>query len=69
MLICHCRAVTDQVIRGHIEAGVRAECDLARRSGAGGRCGGCLPFLRRMLEEYEGPDDAVDLGCEVLAGV
>ena len=55
MLICHCRAVSDQTVRRHLRDGVRHERDLMVRCGAGGRCGGCLPHLRRLLAEFDGP--------------
>ncbi|MEW6472085.1 MAG: (2Fe-2S)-binding protein [Actinomycetota bacterium] len=49
MLICHCRAVTDRMIRAQIRAGARSEDDVKRGCGAGGRCGACLPTVRRLL--------------------
>lgn len=52
MYICHCRAVTDRAIRAQIDAGARHEKALADRCGAGSRCGGCLPALRRLLDEH-----------------
>lgn len=52
MLICHCRAVSDQALRRHMVAGVCHERDLIVRSGAGSRCGGCLPHLRQLLAEH-----------------
>ena len=51
MLICHCRSVTDQALRCHLAAGIRGERELIVRSGAGSRCGGCLPHLRQLLAE------------------
>jgi bacterioferritin-associated ferredoxin len=53
VVICHCRAVSDQVLRGHMLAGVRDERDLIVCSGAGSRCGGCLPHLRQLLAEQQ----------------
>ena len=52
MIVCHCRAVNDGRVRAEIESGARCEDDLARRCGAGSRCGGCLPALERLLAEY-----------------
>jgi bacterioferritin-associated ferredoxin len=52
MLVCHCRAVSDQVLRAYILAGVRHERDLVLRSGAAGRCGGCLRDVRQLLAQY-----------------
>jgi bacterioferritin-associated ferredoxin len=53
MYVCHCRAVTDRVIRAQIEQGARDEESLVRACGAGGRCGGCLPLMRRLLLELD----------------
>lgn len=51
MLICHCRAVNEATIRATILAGARQPEELARRCGAGERCGGCLPALLELLDE------------------
>lgn len=53
MIVCHCRAVSDRVIRRIIEEGAGHEGELAERCGAGGRCGGCLPALQRLLAQHE----------------
>jgi len=52
VLICHCRAVSDEALQRHMVAGVCHERDLIVRSGAGSRCGGCLPHLRKLLAEH-----------------
>ena len=54
MIVCHCRAVSDRVIRAAIEYGADHEERLGERCDAGRRCGGCLPALRRLLEEHAG---------------
>jgi bacterioferritin-associated ferredoxin len=55
MYVCHCRAVTDCRIREVIAAGATNLGDVARRSGAGVTCGGCLPMVERLLEEQGHP--------------
>jgi bacterioferritin-associated ferredoxin len=50
--ICHCRGVTDGRVRCAIEEGAREAAEVARRCGAGTRCGGCLPALQALLAEY-----------------
>jgi bacterioferritin-associated ferredoxin len=55
MYVCHCRAVTDCRIREAIAAGATSLGDVARRSGAGTTCGGCLPMVARLLEEQGHP--------------
>lgn len=51
MVICHCRAVNDRTIRTVIASGARGPSEVTARCGAGGRCGGCLPALCRLLDE------------------
>jgi bacterioferritin-associated ferredoxin len=64
MLICHCRAVNDETIRNVVLAGAHEPQEVAVRCGAGGRCGGCLPALRALLDELVGaPAD----GCQTSA--
>lgn len=60
MIICHCRALSDRAIRAAIEAAADEE-DLARRCGAGGKCGGCVPALRRLIAEHQTCDTALEM--------
>jgi bacterioferritin-associated ferredoxin len=53
MYVCHCRAITDGTVRDHIANGISSEADLRASSGAGARCGGCLPTLRQLLADAE----------------
>ena len=53
MFVCHCRAVTDGVIRACIQGGACSVKDLGERCGAGTRCGGCLSVLNQLLTEAE----------------
>jgi bacterioferritin-associated ferredoxin len=52
MVVCHCREVTDRCIAAAIAAGARDPAALARRCGAGGACGGCVPALRALLDSH-----------------
>ena len=63
MYVCHCRAVTDKRICAAIEAGAADAPALARRCGAGGACGGCMPAIRELLASY-GLDDSVGLAAD-----
>ncbi len=49
MFVCHCRAVTDGVVRASIEAGACSLAELADRCGAGTGCGGCHRLLEQLL--------------------
>ena len=64
MYVCHCRAGTDGRIRAAIEAGVDDPVTLGQQSGAGTRCGGCLPALRALLAEHGLSED---LQCRLAA--
>jgi bacterioferritin-associated ferredoxin len=52
VIVCHCRAVTDRTIRAAIEHGAEREDHLGEYCDAGRRCGGCLPALRRLIDEH-----------------
>jgi bacterioferritin-associated ferredoxin len=56
MYVCHCQAVTDCRIREVIADGATDLGEVARRSGAGVTCGGCLPAVERLLAEQGHPD-------------
>ncbi len=57
MLLCHCAAVSDRAVRAAIDSGARGEEEVAQHCGAATRCGGCLPALRRMLDEHHRTTD------------
>ena len=50
MLVCHCNAVNDRVIRELIATGEMDLEALIRHCGAGARCGGCLQTIQTMME-------------------
>jgi bacterioferritin-associated ferredoxin len=52
MYVCHCRVVNDRRIRETIHAGARTTAQVARACGAGATCGGCVPLIRRLLDEH-----------------
>ena len=49
MLLCSCNAVSERTIRAAIASGARSPQEIARRCGAGARCGGCWPALYELL--------------------
>lgn len=51
MLVCHCYAVNEAVIRECIARGARDEDDVAAACGAGSCCGSCMPTIWRLLGE------------------
>lgn len=58
MYVCLCRGVTDGAICAAIDEGAADLPELAMRCGAGSRCGGCWPALRRLLAERGRPVSA-----------
>jgi len=50
-VVCLCRGTTERQVRTAIRRGAGTVDGLAGRSGAGTRCGGCLPALARLLVE------------------
>ena len=55
MYVCSCRAVTDRTVDAAIASGADTVEEIARRCGAGARCGGCWPELERLLAELPKP--------------
>ena len=51
MLVCHCFAVNDRLVREAVADGARTVDDIVARCGAGGRCGGCRPMVAELLAE------------------
>lgn len=51
MVVCHCHAVNDRVIRAEILAGALDADDVAARCAAGSRCGSCLPIVQALIAE------------------
>jgi bacterioferritin-associated ferredoxin len=49
VLVCHCHAINDRVIRAEILAGAIDADEVAERCGAGSRCGGCLPAIEALV--------------------
>jgi bacterioferritin-associated ferredoxin len=54
VIVCSCHGVTDREIRKHACAGARTPRQVAEACGAGGKCGGCRPVVREILEETHG---------------
>lgn len=49
MVICHCRAVSDGLVRAAIAGGAVDVDAIIRDCGAGSVCGGCRPAIALML--------------------
>ncbi|MEN9577909.1 MAG: BFD-like [2Fe-2S] binding domain [Pseudomonadota bacterium] len=51
MLVCHCRRVSDREIRSCIHNGSKTVREVAKASGAGTCCGGCLQTVKSIVQE------------------
>jgi bacterioferritin-associated ferredoxin len=54
-LVCHCERVSDRTIRAKIRHGADDVKAVARRCGAGGGCGGCIPAIEALLATVRPP--------------
>lgn len=63
MIVCNCRVVSDRAVRAAIADGATDLCGVAGACQAATRCGGCLPEVRRILEEHGLPTE-VHLSAE-----
>ena len=49
MYVCHCAVVTDRDIIESVANGATCVNDVARQTGAGRTCGGCVSALRELV--------------------
>jgi bacterioferritin-associated ferredoxin len=52
VIVCHCRAVSDDRIGAEIDAGARTVDEVGDRCGAGTGCGGCRPVVEAVLATH-----------------
>ncbi len=52
MFVCHCNVVTDTDIIESVANGARCVADVARDTGAGRVCGGCVSTLRELVCQH-----------------
>jgi bacterioferritin-associated ferredoxin len=52
MYVCHCNVVTDRDVLESIANGARCVADVARETGAGRTCGGCIGSLRELVCQH-----------------
>jgi bacterioferritin-associated ferredoxin len=50
VIVCHCKAVTDRVIRKAVRNGARTRNDVVAACAANMRCGGCAPAIDEIIE-------------------
>ena len=51
MLVCHCRAVCDRVIRQCVRAGTTSLEEIGDACGAGTKCGGCHDAILDIIDD------------------
>ncbi len=60
MLVCHCHAVNDRMIRQCVSDGARSEHEVRKACGAGSGCGGCRPVIDRLIELHHRTRSGID---------
>ncbi len=60
MLVCHCHAVNDQMIRQCVDDGARSGNDILEACGAGASCGSCRPVIDRLIELHHDGQNAIE---------
>jgi bacterioferritin-associated ferredoxin len=50
MIVCHCRAVSDRVLREAVRRGHASVDAVIEQTGAGTCCGGCLPSVCEVVD-------------------
>ncbi len=63
MIVCHCKALSDQSIRRVIRRGADSTREVARACGAGRICGGCRPAIRQLLQDERSPEACAQLAA------
>jgi bacterioferritin-associated ferredoxin len=53
MIVCHCHAINDRIIRDIVRAGAGSPRAVARACGAGAGCGGCRHAVERIIESEQ----------------
>jgi bacterioferritin-associated ferredoxin len=66
MYVCHCAVVTDRDVIESVANGATCVNDVARQTGAGRVCGGCISTLRELV--CQACPVRADRGQEVAAG-
>jgi bacterioferritin-associated ferredoxin len=49
MYVCHCNVVTDRDVLESVANGATCVRDVARQTGAGRVCGGCISVIRELV--------------------
>lgn len=50
MIICHCFAVTDSIVKQHIKNGAKSIADIQKKCNIGTDCGACLLSVKLLLK-------------------
>lgn len=58
MYVCMCNALRDRDVCAAAAAGARTAVDAYSALGAAPRCGRCLPFAQRLIDERRGGQPA-----------
>ena len=64
VIVCHCRVVTDRVIRKAVRNGARTRNEVVSACAANMSCGGCAPAIDEIIEAETAGENG--LGFSVL---
>ena len=64
VIVCHCRVVTDRVIRTAVRNGARTRNEVVSACAANMSCGGCAPAIDEIIEAETAGENG--LGFSVL---
>jgi len=62
VIVCHCKAVTDRVIRKAVRNGARTRNDVVSACAANMSCGGCAPAIDEIIEAEAGREKKLGFG-------
>ena len=63
MIVCHCKAVSDNAIREAVRDGARSVRQVSRACHAGRTCGGCRPVIRELIADESETAFSADLSA------
>jgi bacterioferritin-associated ferredoxin len=62
VIVCHCQAITDRVIRKAVRNGARTRNEVVAACAANMSCGGCAPAIDEIIEAEVERDSIHGLG-------
>jgi bacterioferritin-associated ferredoxin len=64
LVVCHCERISHRKIAKAVRSGCSTVRTVCEQTGAGQGCGGCVPSVRKLIEEQLAPCPAVEVPDE-----